>query len=661
MTIKGWGTAAALALAAFAATSVHAEEPSIVTDELLVSAGIEPIPTKEVSSSFTIVTAEEIEKFQYQDITDALRTVPGLHVVPSGARGTVTTVFTRGANSNQTLVLLNGMPINDPSFPNGAANLAGIPLDNVARIEVIRGPQSALYGSQAIGGVINIITKTGEGEPSVMARVEGGTLGTLNTYASTGGSFGATNYFFSVSREDTDGNDITPARLRDARGEEEDGTETISTSGRIGTQFNENVSGSLFVQYTEAEADTDADGSTAGFASVYQNFDSLFESTRLFAGGDLSGSFLDNKWRPRLSVSYTDQQSDSSDNPDAGGSIYLDRTSNEGQTLKTSFDNAFDLSKEHLLTFGASYTRDEFESSGYRDFGGFVIRQESDADTDAFAVYAADHMNFGDRFFATISARYDMPEDMEDRFTFTFAPGIYNPETDTRVTVSYGTGFKTPSLYQRFGFDVNSSGGIPAGTYYGNPNLAPEKSKGFEVGIEQGLLGGKALAGATWFETQIEDAITIVFLPGGDSTAANIDELDTKGLEAFVEYNPFAALTTRIDYTLTIVDSDQFASSMVRRPRHQLGFTASWEVIPGTVLSTNAEWVDVHRDVPRDGFGFYVDPGPYTLVNVAGSHRLTDNVKLTARVNNLLDTEYEPANGFVAPGIEALAGVEVTF
>lgn len=660
MTIKGWGATAALTLAALAATSVHAEEPSIVTDELLVSAGIEPIPTKEVSSSFTIVTAEEIEKFQYQDITDALRTVPGLHVVPSGARGTVTTVFTRGANSNQTLVLLNGMPINDPSFPNGAANLAGIPLDNVARIEVIRGPQSALYGSQAIGGVINIITKTGEGEPSVMARVEGGTLGTLNTYASTGGSFGATNYFFSVSREDTDGNDITPARLRDARGEEEDGTETISTSGRIGTQFNENVSGSLFVQYTEAEADTDADGSTAGFASVYQNFDSLFESTRLFVGGDLSGSFLDNKWRPRLSVSYTDQQSDSSDTPDAGGSIYLDRTSNEGQTLKTSFDNAFDLSKEHLLTFGASYTRDEFESSGYRDLGGFVITQQSDADTDAFAVYAADHMNFGDRFFATISARYDMPEDMEDRFTFTFAPGIYNPETDTRVTVSYGTGFKTPSLYQRFGFDVNTFGGFPSGVYRGNPNLAPEKSKGFEVGIEQGLLGGKALAGATWFETQIEDAISIVFV-GSDSTAINIDELDTKGVEAFVEYNPFAALTTRIDYTLTIVDSDQFASSMVRRPRHQLGFTASWEVIPGTVLSTNAEWVDLYRDVPRDGFGFYLDPGPYTLVNVAGSHRLTDNVKLTARVNNLLDTEYEPANGFVAPGIEALAGIEVTF
>ncbi|MEQ9152166.1 MAG: TonB-dependent receptor [Parvibaculum sp.] len=659
MKKTGWGAFAALTLAACAAASAQAGE-AIETPELLVSGGIEPIPTKEVASSYTIVTAEEIEKFQYQDITDALRSVPGVHVVPSGARGSVTSVFTRGANSNQTLVLVNGMPINDPSSPGGSANLAGIPLDSVERIEVVRGPQSALYGSQAIGGVINLITKTGAGDPSVMARIEGGTLGTLNTYASTGGSFGASDYFLSLTREDTDGNDITPSRLHDARGGEDDGTETLSASGRIGTEFNEHLSGSIFAQYTDAEADTDSDGSTAGFISIYQNVDSIFESRRLFLSGDLEGRFMDGRWRPRFSLGYTLQDSDSSDDPDPGGSVYLDRASNEGRTIKAAFDNAFDLSGEHLLTFGGSYTRDEFESSGYRDLGGFVISLNSDAKTDAFAVYAADQMTFGERFFATVSARHDMPEDMDDRFTFTLAPGYYHPETDTRLTLSYGTGFKTPSLYQRYGFDVNTFGGFPSGVYNGNPNLEPEKSKGWEIGIEQGLLDGKAMAGATWFDTEIEDAISIVFV-GVNSTAVNIDKLDTKGLEAFFEINPVDAFTARLDYTLTILKSDQFASSMVRRPRHQIGLTASWEVIPGTVLSTNAEWVDIYRDVPRDSFGFYVDPAPYTLVNVAASHRLTENVKLTARVNNLLDTTYEPANGFEAPGIEALAGVQVTF
>ena len=660
MTIKGWGAVATLTLAAFAAASAHADE-AIVTEELLITGGIEPIPTKEVASSYTIVTAEEIETFQYQDITDALRSVPGLHVVPSGSRGTVTSAFTRGANSNQTLVLVNGMPINDPSSPGGAANLAGIPLDNVERIEVVRGPQSSLYGSQALGGVVNIVTKSGTSEPRSTLRIEGGTLGTLNTYASTGGRFGATDYFLSLSRENTDGNDITPTRLRDARGSEDDGTETLSASGRIATTFNEQVSGSVFLQYTDAEADTDADGSTAGFVSVYQNFDSIFESRRLFLSGDLSGRFLDGKWRPRLSAGYTAQKSDSTDDPDAGGSVFLDRASNEGTTLRFALDNAFDLTPEHLVTFGGSYTRDEFESNGFRDLGGFIIDLNSDAETDAFAVYAGDHMTFGERFFATLSTRYDVPDDIEDRFTFTVAPGYYHPETDMRVTFSYGTGFKTPSLYQRFGFDVNTFGGFPSGVYTGNPDLKPEKSTGWEIGVEQGFLDGKATAGATWFDMEIEDAISIVFTGGGNSTAVNVDEFDTKGLETFIEFNPYAELTARIDYTLTILKSDSFTTTMIRRPRHQVGLTASWEFVPGTVLSANAEWIDIYRDIPRDSFGFYLDPGPYTLVNVAASHRLTESVKLTARVNNLLDAHYEPANGFVAPGIEALAGVEVTF
>lgn len=655
MRKTGWGAYIALTLSAFAAQSAQADTATTVP-ELLVSAGIEPIPVKEVSSSYTVVTAEEIEKFQYRDLTDALKSVPGLHVAQTGSRGTLTSIFTRGANSNQTLVMINGLPINDPASPGGAANLASIPLDNVERIEVVRGPQSSLYGSQAIGGVVNIITKTGAGEPSVSARIEGGTLGTLNTYASTGGSFGASDYFFSLSREATDGNDITPARLHGGMSGEDDGTEMISTSGRIGTKFSDTVSGSLFVQYSDSETDTDEDGSTAGFASTYQNYDSIFEMKRLFVAGDLSGSFYGNKWRPKLSLGFTRQETDSSDFPDAGGSVNLIITENVGQTLVASFDNALDIDPSHLLTFGVSHTRDEFESSGFRDFGGFVISLNSDVDTSATAVYLADHMTFGERFFATVSTRYDMPEDLDNRFSFALAPGYYHPETDTRLTFTYGTGFKAPSLYQRYGFDPNNGGNF----YFGNPNLKPEKSKGWEAGIEQGLFSGKALTGITYFDNEIEDAIAIVFI-GFDSTAINVEEFDTKGIEAFIEVEPVERVTARLDYTWTVLEADVFTSTMVRRPRHKVGLTASYEPWDGTVFSTDMQWIDPYRDIPRDGFGFYVQPAPYTLVNIAASHRLTDSVQLTARVNNLLDKTYEPVHGFEAPGIEVLAGIAVTF
>ena len=650
---------AALALTAFAATYAQAEETEITTPELLVSGGIEPIPTKEVASSYTIITSEEIEKFQYRDVTDALKTVPGLHVVQSGARGSLTSIFTRGANSNQTLVMINGLPVNDPATANGAANLASIPLDNVARIEIVRGPQSALYGSQAIGGVVNIITKTGEGDPSSTVRVEGGTLGTLNTYASTGGSFGSSDYFLSISREDTDGTDITPERLHGGMRSEDDGSELVSGSGRISTKFNENLSGSLFFQYLESESDTDEDGSTAGFVSTHQNYDSFYEMKRLFVTGDVSGRFYGGTWRPRLSLGFTRQQTNSSDYPDAGGSINTIITENRGETLVASFDNALDIHPSHLLTFGVSHTREDFQSDGFRDYGTIVINLNSDADTSASAFYLADHMTFGERFFATVSGRYDMPEEYDDRFSFTIAPGYYHPESDTRLTVTYGTGFKMPSLYQRFGFD-------PDGTneYRGNPNVEPETSKGWEVGIEQGLFGGEARAGATYFENEIEDAIVIVYTfvaPGFDSTTANVDKFDTKGIEAFFEVQPVDRFTARVDYTWTVVEADVFTSTMSRRPRHKVGLTTSYEPWDGTIFSANAQWTDPHRDIPRDGFGFYVYPAPYTVVNIAASHRLTDSVKLTGRIDNLLDTSYEPAHGFAAPGIEALAGIEVTF
>lgn len=656
MNRKAFGAVAALTLAAFAAAPAFADETEITTPELLISAGVEPIPTKEAASSYAIITAEEIEKFQYRNVTDALRSVPGLHIVESGARGSLTSVFTRGASSNQTLVMVNGLAVNDPSSPGGAANLASIPLDNVERIEVVRGPQSALYGSQAIGGVINIITKRGGSEPRSTLRVEAGTLGTLNTYASTGGSFGDTDYFLSLGREATNGNDITPSRLHGGMGSEKDGSELVSASGSLGTKLNENLTASFFVQYSDSETDTDEDGSTAGFVNTYQNYDSIFEMKRLFVSGDIAGSFYGNKWRPKLSLGYTRQETDSSDFPDAGGSVNLIITENRGETLTTSFDNALDIHPSHRLTFGVSYTADKFESNGFRDFNGFIITLNSDANTSNTALYLADHMSFGERFFATVSTRYDMPEDHDNRFSFTVAPGYYHPETDTRLTVSYGTGFKIPSLYQRFGFDPNNFGNF----YIGNPNLKPERSKGWEAGIEQGLFDGKALAGVTYFDTEVEDAVAIVFI-GFDSTAVNIEDFNAKGIEAFFEINPLDRLTARIDYTWTIVDADVFTNTMTRRPRHKIGLTASYEPWAGTVFSANAQWIDPYRDVPRDGFGFYVYPAPYTVVNIAASHKLSDSMKLTAAVNNLLDKQYEPAHGFQAPGIEALAGVTFSF
>lgn len=635
----------------------NAEDTSLKPD-MIVSATRFPVPTKEVASSYTIITSKDIETHQYQTIIDALKSVPGLSVAQSGSTGTLTSIFSRGASSNQTLVQINGIAINDPSSPGGAANLANIPLDNVERIEIVRGPQSALYGSQAMGGVVNIITKSGARAPVTTMRAEAGTLGTLNTYASTGGHAAATDYFFSVAREDTKGSDTTPARLRGAQGSERDGNEVHSGSLALKTRLGDMLSTSGYFQYSDADTDFDSDGMDAFFAGTYQNPDSKIRSRRLLANASLDGSFFDGAWSPTLRISYTRQTARTTDQPDAGGSVFAEDDVYTGKKTEAAFDNSFRVTDWNKMALGASYTRDAYQSSGIRDFGGgFIITPQSDVHTTALAAYGSDHMTFGQGFFVTVSGRYDKPKDIDGRFSYTIAPGYFIKQTDTRLTASYGTGFKAPSLQQRFGYDPDSFGGY----YIGNPDLKPETSRGWEAGFEQGLPFNDALFGASWYQSRVRNAIAVVFDMFFNSTAVNVNEFKTRGLEAFFEMQPFDNVTTRVDYTFTILEADVFASTLARRPRHQVSLTAQWAPWEGTQFSTDYQWVDPYRDIPRDGFGYYLNPAPYSVVNVAASQALTRRVTVTGRINNLFDQGYEPVNGFEAPGIEALAGLRLSF
>ena len=646
-----------LAVAASAATafasSAHAETDRI-SDGILITGNLEPLPTKEVTSSYTIITAKDIEEHQYLRLTDALKTVPGLNVVQSGPHGAQTSIFMRGSNSNQTLVMMNGLPLEDPSSPSGAASISNISLGDVERIEVVRGPQSGVYGSQAIGGVINIITKSGTGALSTHASIEGGTLGTLNANGSVSGGFGSTNYYFAASHERTDGSDITPARIRGTQPEEKDGNETTSISGNIGQRFGENVKGSIFAQFVDSSVDTDEDGSNASFTPFYDNPNSTYDQQKLLISGKLSGKFFGGKWRPTLTGGYLHQQGQNKDQPDAGGSIYSNDVTFTSETLNAAFDNSYDLLDWNTLSFGTTYRHEKYEAHGFRDFGPtYRINEQSKADRDQFAVYAGEHLNFADQLFLNLNLRYDMPVDYENHFSFTIAPAYYLPDSDTRFTASYGTGFKTPSLYQLHGFSTNSFG-----VFRGNPNLKPEKSRGWETGIEQGFFDHALVTGVTWFQTQIDDPIVT---NSAGTTTQNDPGFTAKGIEAFVSFDVMQNVSARIDYTYTLLKTDSFQAAFSRRPRHQIGLTADWQPMEGTSLATDIQWIDPYRDIPRDGFGYYLNPTPYTIVNISGSQKLTDNVTLTARVNNLLDQKYEPANGFQAPGIEALAGVTVSF
>lgn len=638
-----------LALGAVAAPA-YASDQTITTPDLLITAGAQPLPTKEVASSFTIISQQDIKRFQYRTIVDALKQVPGLSVIQLGGAGAQTSIFTRGTNSNETLVLLNGQPISDPSSPSGAFNFADLMLDNVERIEVVRGPQSALYGSQAIGGVINIITKKAADTPKTTLRLEAGTLGTLNTGVSTTGRAGDVSYFASLNREATDGNDIMAARYRGTAPKEKDGYENVSGSFQFSGKLNDYLNASTFLQYGSSRADTDDDLPGAGLSSQSR-------VKQLSLQGKLDGTFLEGRYRPALSVAYLQYKRYDTNTPDAY-SMTDSLSNNRSERVSITFDNGYQLTSWNLVNLGMQYVHESYDANGfYSSPPAYFASSNSSASTSSKAFYGSDHVEFDNGFFATISGRYDVPDGFSNQFTYSLAPGYFIDATDTRLTASYGTAFKAPALYERFGFSTSTYNGFPS-VYSGNPNLQPEKSRGWEVGFDQGLWSGSLTFGATYFKNRVENAISS---NPAFTTSINNPTYNTYGVESYVAAEPFENVSARIDYTFTLIDAPSSATPILRRPRHIINGTLGWDATSKLHLGSTLQWVANYKDV-RNGPPYgYLTMRPYTVVNISASYQLLSNVELTARINNLLDRHYEIADGFTAPGIEALAGVALSF
>ncbi len=404
------------------------------------------------------------------------------------------------------------------------------------------------------------------------------------------------------------------------------------------------------MQFSDARTDTDDDSPGAGISSQGK-------TRQMLLNGRLEGTYSNGRYLPKLTAAFTQYKRHDTNLPDVY-SANESLSNNDGERFVVSADNSLRLTDWNLTTFGAEYARDEFTSNGYLSipdpvFGDYLSISDSAASTSAYAIYGSNHIDFDGRFSATVSGRYDMPDDFGNHFTYSISSGYYLEETDTRLTASYGTAFKVPSLFERYGFTDTTFG-----PYNGNPNLRPEESRGWEVGVEQGLLEGMVQTGVTYFENRIENAITTdAFF----TTSINNPTFDTYGIESFLQVDPFPNVSARLHYTYTMLERQPGTTPILRRPRHIINGTLGWAITDKLDIGTSLQWVGSYDDV-RNGppFGFTVSR-PYTIVNVAAGYALTDAVEITARVNNLLNRQYEPADGFEAPGIEALAGIAVTF
>ncbi len=601
-------------------------DPAQVTtlDTLTVTATRLETPWRTLGSSLTVLTEDDLKTRQIYTVSDALRTVPGLDVVRLGPLGQQTSVFLRGTNSNHVLVLIDGVEANDPSNPSGQFDFAHLTVDNIERIEILRGPQSSLYGADALGGVIQIFTKTGEGKPIASLSAEGGSFGTYRLTGESRGKLDQFRYSLSASQLKSHGFSAADRHLLGNR--EDDGYRNTTVSAKLGLEPKPTLALDGTVRYSRAEAEIDNCGGAFCDDPNAQSFtDQLFSN--------LTGrlDLFDGFWSQKLQLAHTFIDRNFRNRP------FFSRF--QGEKLRLDWQNSLHLHPNDDLILGFA---DELE----------ILRsdQQSRRGQSTRQYYLENRLKWLERFITSFGLRQEDPEHFGDKVTWRITQAILIPETGTKLRASYAKGFKAPTLFQLFGPDTGFG---PVG----NPNLKPETSRGFEAGLDQTFLDETVLVGATYFRNDFRNLIDFAFGQG----YVNRTQAESEGVEVYGEVKPWDFLTLSGSYTYTRTD-DEDRKRLLRRPSHKGSLDADLKVWEGAHLHLNVLAVGT-----RDDKDFSVFPArrvrlaSYALVNLAARYQLNQHLEIFGRLDNLLDKRYQEAFGFATSRIAGFGGVRLKF
>jgi vitamin B12 transporter len=594
-------------------------------------------PVDQIGSSVTVITAKDIERDQRRTVPDALTTVPGLNVVQSGGPGGLTSVFIRGTNSNHTKVLIDGIDVSDPSNPNRSFDLGQLLTSDIQQIEVLRGPQSGLYGADALGGVISIITKKGEGPPRATAMIEGGSFGTFNQNVGLTGAQDRINYAFNVAHFRATDIPVTPLELlppgQKAIGNNYD---NMTYSTKLGADVSENLTLNAVARYTDATlhftGDTFDPVTFASFPAAAQSTQIVHQ---LFTREEAVWSVLDGRIKNYFGVNYTNNWTYNISPGDPAPTI------NTGDRLQYDWHTVTQLAPYHTVIIGAEHETETLHTST-------VSAQNVNK-----AAYIELQSQFANRLFLVENVRQDDNDRFGEHPTFRLAPALILPFTETKLKGSYGTGFKAPTLNQLF---VS----FPAFFFFANPNLKPEESVGYDAGFEQPLFNDRIRFGSTYFHNDITNLIQSVADPVTfSSTNVNVGRATTEGTENFVAASITDRIRVRADYTFTRTVDAMTGLELLRRPKEKWSANIIWNPIDpltlsATVLHTGS-FIDANRDftIPR-----LLAPG-YTVVHVAADYAVTDQLKVFGRVDNLFNVHYQNPTGFLQPGLGVYGGIRV--
>ena len=611
--------------------------------DVVVSATGDPTPAANLGSSVTVITADQIAAQQNRTIVDVLNNVPGLNVVQSGGPGTQTSLFMWGTNSNHVKVLIDGIDVSDPTSSNGAFDFSQLLTGDIARVEVLRGPQSGLYGSDAIGGVISITTKAGSGPGKAAASVEAGSFGTFNQKLAASGSSSIFDYSFTVQHFLSDSTPVTPNyMLLPGEQANDNSYDNWTYSARVGATLSDTFAVHAVARYTDSTLlNTNyTNCPPPNYICYAEPLRSQSSERQFYTREEAVWHSLDNRYVTTLGVNYANIAATYSD-PNSIPDAFISPSSSYslGQRL------TFDLKQEILIVPGQKLIVGALDQQDTANFGAGTDYTMSDQ-----AVYGELESSFFNRLFVASNVRMDNYSSFGGHFTYRISPAYIVPGLETKLMASVGSGFKAPTLAELYQ-------NIPDFGVYGNPNLLPEESFGYSVGFEQPLLNNQVRVGSTYFHNNITNLIENVF-SADYYTYVNVGRALTYGDESFVSYTPNDKLNFRVDYTYTYaidLDTDQ---QLLRRPMNKASFQANWTPIDKLQLSATVLYVGPWLDVNAQTFVDQTAKG-YGTVNLAASYEINDHVSAFARVDNLFNRIYEDPLGFLHPGFGAYGGLRV--
>lgn len=636
--------ALAAAILAIPATVTAQDGPFQFLGRLILAAGLSPAPEAALPRAVTVITGDDLQQRGIDQAADALRALPGVAVNRTGGPGGLTQVRLRGTEGRHVQVILDGVRL-DPA-QNGEFDFAGLQTADIERIEVIRGPQSVFFGSNTIGGVIAITTRRAT-EPGFTGQVgiEGGSDRTIGLDVLLGlrGERGGLTLSGIVRSEG--GYDISATP-----GGEADGLENRTLNLAGDWQLTDAWRIGFLLRARNQRNDNDPQQYAAGPISdiVFDRDDFITFQERIgsvFAEGDLA----DGRLRLTLRASRFVRDSQRFDAAVQGGDDTADRTELAIRGV-WALDGGTPDSARHTLAFGVDRTTEGFVNNDPAFvFDPSQLIRQSRTNTGIALEYRG---NLAEGFDVQAGIRRDLNDRFANFTTWTLGASYAIPGTGTRLRASAGTAVQNPTLFNQFGF-------VPD-TYVGNPNLRPEQSRGWDIGVDQVL--GAGTFSATYFDNRLTDRIYSVGFPSTPVNATGVSR--RRGVELSYGGQITDRLHLRADYTYTDARGE-VGERLVRRPRHEAGLGLDWDATDLTRLSLDLRHVGDNLDNDFRGFAFsppaiYRLPD-YTLTHLSVTHRLNDRVSLHARVNNLFDRPYQEVLGYAGQGRTFYVGLRARF